>query len=438
MSERPHIIRVLHVDDDPDFLDLTASVLEGEHDHFSVKTAPGASQGLEQFDPAEIDCLVSDYDMPEMNGIEFLEAIREDHPEIPFILFTGKGSEAVASKAISAGVSDYLRKKGTIDQYTILANRVTNLVRQHRAEKRVESYADREAESEQYRQTLLDIISDPNRTEGEKINRLLELGCDRFGVENGHLVMIDEEMGHHEVVSVHGSDVVQKSVTDLSKTYCRRTIRSDAILDVHHAGEQGWEDDTAYETFGLESYIGGKLIANGRLYGTLCFVDTQSRDPFTHNEKAFFDLLLRWFSHLLERRRRFKLSETLFEDIYDGLVLVSVVDESTFRVQRVNPSYEALTGCSNAELKGKRVHAIPGDDRTIETRCRTCVEDRQPVEYTEWLTRGGETRLLQTRLLPLVEDGQVVQLVCVVREVGKRKTTTDISATGAGIKDRTQ
>jgi len=46
-----------------------------------------------------------------MNGLEFLEVVRADDPNLPFILFTGKGSEAVASDAFSAGATDYLQKE---------------------------------------------------------------------------------------------------------------------------------------------------------------------------------------------------------------------------------------------------------------------------------------------------------------------------------------
>ncbi len=51
------------------------------------------------------------------DGIEFLEAVREGHRDLPFILYTGKGSEEVASDAISAGVTDYLQKGSGTDQY---------------------------------------------------------------------------------------------------------------------------------------------------------------------------------------------------------------------------------------------------------------------------------------------------------------------------------
>ncbi len=106
----PDSIRVLHVDDDPDFGDLTATVLEREDERFVVETATTATEGLDSMWDRPPDCIVSDYDMPELDGIEFLERVREEYPEMPFILFTGKGSESVASQAISAGVTDYLEK----------------------------------------------------------------------------------------------------------------------------------------------------------------------------------------------------------------------------------------------------------------------------------------------------------------------------------------
>ena len=128
MSGTPTTIRVLHVDDDPDMGALVAAALEREDDRFDVLTAASPDDGLAVFDEERIDCIVSDYDMPRTNGIEFLEAVRERDPDLPFILYTGKGSEEVASDAISAGVTDYLQKGTGTDQYALLANRIDNAV----------------------------------------------------------------------------------------------------------------------------------------------------------------------------------------------------------------------------------------------------------------------------------------------------------------------
>ncbi|MFB6134738.1 MAG: response regulator [Halanaeroarchaeum sp.] len=101
-------ISVLHVDDDRAIADLTAASLERVDHRIEVQTAETAAEGLAVLGEDRIDCVVSDYDMPEMNGPAFLGAVREDHPELSFIPFTSKGSEEIASEAISAGVTDYL------------------------------------------------------------------------------------------------------------------------------------------------------------------------------------------------------------------------------------------------------------------------------------------------------------------------------------------
>jgi len=130
-------LRVLHVDDEPDFADLVSIYLEREGDALEVITENSPEAGLERLETEDIDCIVSDYDMPRTNGLEFLDAVREKYPDIPFILFTGKGSEEIASEAISAGVTDYLQKKGGTDQYTVLANRIGNAVQQYHASQEV-------------------------------------------------------------------------------------------------------------------------------------------------------------------------------------------------------------------------------------------------------------------------------------------------------------
>lgn len=100
-------IHVLHVDDEPDFATLIARHLERENERLVVHTATTTEEAFERLS-GEVDCVVSDYWMPETNGLELFEEIRERYPELPFILFTDTGSEEVASEAISAGVTDYL------------------------------------------------------------------------------------------------------------------------------------------------------------------------------------------------------------------------------------------------------------------------------------------------------------------------------------------
>jgi len=126
-------IRLLHVEDDESFADLAATFLERDDGGapIDVATETDPRDAVDRID--DVDCVLSDHDMPGMNGLDLLEVVREDHPELPFVLLTGRGSEEIASDAISAGVTDYVRKDGSSDQFAVLANTVRNAVERRRA-----------------------------------------------------------------------------------------------------------------------------------------------------------------------------------------------------------------------------------------------------------------------------------------------------------------
>jgi PAS domain S-box-containing protein len=131
-------IRVLHVDDEPGFVDTSAAFLERKEERINVDTATSADEGLGMLEEHGYDCVVSDYDMPGTDGIELLRRVRQDYPDLPFILFTGKGSEEVASEAISADVTHYLRKRPGTEQYELLAHRILKATERHRVKKEVD------------------------------------------------------------------------------------------------------------------------------------------------------------------------------------------------------------------------------------------------------------------------------------------------------------
>jgi DNA-binding NtrC family response regulator len=125
-------IRVLHVDDEPGLAETVALHLQREHDAVTVRTETTVADALDALDEDAVDCVVSDYDMPRVDGLDFLDRVREDHPDLPFILFTGQGSEDIAAEAVSRGVTDYFQKTVSGDQYAVLADRIVDAVSQYR------------------------------------------------------------------------------------------------------------------------------------------------------------------------------------------------------------------------------------------------------------------------------------------------------------------
>ncbi|WP_158237365.1 PAS domain-containing response regulator [Halegenticoccus soli] len=127
---------VLLVDDEPGLADLAASFLERHLHGIETRTATTVDAALSAVRSADaIDCVVSDYDLGERTGLDLLDGVRSAGVEVPFVLFTGKGSEEIASDALRAGVTDYLRKEAGTEQYRVLANRVERAVAARRAER---------------------------------------------------------------------------------------------------------------------------------------------------------------------------------------------------------------------------------------------------------------------------------------------------------------
>ncbi|MEF8771405.1 PAS domain S-box protein [Halodesulfurarchaeum sp.] len=138
MSETMGEIMVLFVDDEPGLPKLAARNLEAGDDRLQVVTARTVKDAQSLLEGEPVDCIVADYDLPGQDGIDFLQAVREDDADLPFILYTGKGSEEIASEAITNGVTDYFRKRRQADQWAVLSNRIRNAVELHRSQAALE------------------------------------------------------------------------------------------------------------------------------------------------------------------------------------------------------------------------------------------------------------------------------------------------------------
>jgi len=414
----PDPVRVLYVDD-KEMASRTAASLERGDEQFTVERAPGVTAALESLSET-IDCIVANQRLPDGSGMQLLKHVRTEHPELPFVLLCEPDDEAVADEAIAAGASDVYRPCGDVSS-VLLCNRIKNLVEGYRAGAAADSRGPRR---DRYRRQLLEIMADAETTAAEKTQQLLELGRERLGTDSGHLVKIDRENERHEVVSVIGSGIISEGVSDLSTTYCRRTIESPNVLDVHNVPEAGWEDDSAYREFGLGCYIGQKVLVADELYGTVCFASERPRETaFDRGETEFVGVLAQCFARLLEKRRRRKQAETVFDHTQDALFLVDVTRTDEFRIRRVNSVYEELTGVSATELRGKTLREVVGDEWEVvlEEHYRNCVEQAEPIEYEERLQVDSQDRIWQTKLAPVVEDGDVVQLVGATRDITDQK-----------------
>lgn len=139
-------ITVLCVDDDPDYLELLESHLQSDGRDFDVVSTDEPLQCLKMLENGDgVDCVVSDYQMPDIDGLELLDRVRDTRADVPFLLYTAEGTEEVASDAIAAGVDDYVPKTTGTEGFDLLAKRIENAVEQRRAEAAYQEVFDRAA-----------------------------------------------------------------------------------------------------------------------------------------------------------------------------------------------------------------------------------------------------------------------------------------------------
>lgn len=108
MEERK--LKVLYVDDETDLLTIGKLFME-RFGNLTVDTSPSASEALSKIASGSFDGIVSDYQMPGMDGIQLLQEVRQKYGDIPFILFTGRGREEVVIQAIDLELIFTCRKE---------------------------------------------------------------------------------------------------------------------------------------------------------------------------------------------------------------------------------------------------------------------------------------------------------------------------------------
>lgn len=106
-------LTVLFVDDYREYAQAGEEYLERVDDEISVLPETRAGAALDRLSEEPVDCVVCDYEMPEMSGAEFVESAREVHPDLPVIILTGHGSERLASVVVEEATTVLQKGRGT-------------------------------------------------------------------------------------------------------------------------------------------------------------------------------------------------------------------------------------------------------------------------------------------------------------------------------------
>jgi PAS domain S-box-containing protein len=247
-------VEVLLVDDDEQWAQFLAEQIEKGSERITVSVLQSANETLTALDSESMfDCIVADYRMPEVDGLQLLDRVRAGHPELPFILVSGAGSEDIASEAIDRGVSDYLIKNPRSDQIGEFVNRITTAVDQYRLREAIRESEERYRQVVQQSRDAIVIFESPDELlfwndrlmelAGRSEARLRELGFvselvhpdDRRGLREALTDWIDHRPGgtlHHARIVTPDGELRDCEFTGGGITHEEREAALVSIRDV--------------------------------------------------------------------------------------------------------------------------------------------------------------------------------------------------------------
>ncbi|WP_254823665.1 hybrid sensor histidine kinase/response regulator [Haloglomus halophilum] len=373
-------IRLLHIDDDAAFADIAKPHIERCNPSIDVTTETDPEQGLERLAEEPFDCVLCDYDMPGQTGLELLTELREFAPELPFILFTGKGSEEIASDAFSAGATDYFRKPTDTSEYEVLAERIATVVDKYRTEQRLE------------------------RSE-ERYRRLVETAPVPIAVHHGDEIVFAnraaaEFLAVDDPEELVGDDPIQYLETD-DRAVARERIGR--LLD----------DETTTESI-EEQYVD----ANGEVKQALV-----AGSAIEHGGKRAVQVVVQDVTEHRERQQELERYRQLVEAMGDGVYAL----DAEGRFEMFNERMVELSGYSREELQGmdaSEVMTESGLDRT-ETAIRSLLDgeaDSVTIEVQAKRASGAVVpRELTLTLQPTGPDESFAGTVGVVHDISERR-----------------
>jgi PAS domain S-box-containing protein len=420
-------IPLLYVDDEPALLDIGKIYLErgGE---FSVDVIPSAGEALDLLKRKDYDAIISDYQMPGMDGIAFLKQVRHAGNTIPFILFTGRGREEIVIQALNEGADFYLQKGGEpCSQFAELSHTVRHAVQRRRAEEGIRCHERREAD-------ILNFLPDAT-----------------FAIDTaGTVIAWNQAM--EEMTGTRAEEILGKN--DFAYTHALLGERRPMLIDLILAADEEYEKArylstrrdnrtlTAEFAFtkpdGNVVYLWGKaarlLDPAGTITGAIESIRdiTESRKAETNLKSAYGQLsaaeeeLRSQYDELAQSERQHREDEENFRALVESApdpIYIAVGERFAY----VNPAMALLMGASSpGDLTGmpvyERIHPRSHEKIRRRLQTATCTGGSVGLNETVYLKTDGTPVEVESAVSSCTHQGKPACLV-ILRNITHRKAS---------------
>jgi PAS domain S-box-containing protein len=348
-------IRVLHVDDDAGFLAVAKQCLE-EQRQLQVDTARSAKEALKKLEHSEYDVIVSDYQMPEKNGLELMKELRQKGNDVPFILFTCKGKEEIAVEALNSGVYRYVGKGGNAETtYAELKHAIFDAVRGKKAEKLL-----REAEN--------------------RLRQITENMQDLLLLLDKNLIITYASSSYKSILGYAPNEMIGKQVYDF--------VHPDDLPTVIEATRKAFKDRSIGKIEARARHAdGGYLLLEG--IGKV-LVDEKGKVTGALMTSRDITARRKMEQTLRESEEKYR---RLFEEAMDAIF---IADADTGILIDCNRAATELTGRSKSEIIGKHQRFLHLPEESAGKFSKTFQKHRTSKEGSvvedQIVTKSGEIR----------------------------------------------
>ena len=409
-------IRVLHVDDDVGRLERTATRLESMDDRIAVRSTTDPADALELLQDGAIDWIATAYRLHGTDGIDLLTSVREIEPTCPFLLYTGHGSEAVASAAIAADVTEYLSFDDETDESDQLARTLIDAIEQRSATRQAPNY-ERVAALVRSIQSKLVRATSHEEIDAAVCETLVDAEPYVFAWI-GEYRETDERIVPRASAGLEpeyltGIDITaDDTATGQGPTGLAVQTRSLQVV-------QDLEADPAYEPWredalerGYRASAAVPLVHENRLYGVLN-VYTDRTGVFEADEQAMVAELGETIAHAYHRVQLQNQYEAQYQELFEEApVMVALTRTETEHGEPViddcNQRFARKLGYAREELCGQPLADVYADssvaalanggheraregESTTETRILTTRDGNQLTTQLQWTPRCDAT-----------------------------------------------
>jgi PAS domain S-box-containing protein len=423
------LVRVLHVDDDSRFMKSSKQILE-EQGLFQVDSAVSVEEAMKKLKKTTFDVVVSDYQMPEKDGLEFLEELRARGNNIPFILFTGRGREEVAIKALNLGADFYINKIGHPETvYSQLSHSIIQAAKKRKAEERLRYKVVFESTIGHISSRFVNLsdldmainksLADIGKISGASRAYMFLLRKNGDTIDNTH-----EWCAEGVTPQIENLKNLPTTMTPWwMKQLCDNNIIH--ITDVSLMSAEAKAEKEILENQDIRSLMVLPLIVSGELAGFIGFDNVMETGAWSSDNVALLKIVAEVIGTALEHKRAEEKYRKQFEEALDAIF---VADAENGILVDCNRAATKLIGRTKSEIIGKHQRTLHPSEESVEKVSRTfhqyLQEKKGKILEAQVVTKTGELKdvAIKANVIDL-EDKKLIQGI--FRDITEQKKTEE-------------